>query len=143
MNILFDTSVLVAGLVQTHPKHHLAFPWLVKVVEQEINCYIAAHSLDETYAVLTTLPVSPRILPHVALNLIESNLKKHAHIVFLTTQDYWTLLTHLSAQSLVGGIVYDGLLYQAAKKAKVDKILTFNQKDFKRFDDASPMLLSP
>ena len=30
MKILFDTSVLVAALVESHPMHTRAFPWLKK-----------------------------------------------------------------------------------------------------------------
>ncbi|HLF66243.1 MAG TPA: PIN domain-containing protein [Gammaproteobacteria bacterium] len=143
MKILFDTSVLIAGLVQSHPKHDRALPWLVRAVEKKDECYLCVHTLMETYAVLTSLPVSPRISPSVALNLIESNFKKHFQIITLTTQDHWKLLTHLVAQGLMGGVSYDGLLCQAALKAGVDKILTFNQKDFKRLLEDQTLLLIP
>lgn len=63
--VLFDTSVLVAALVKPHPAHTRAFPWLKKAKSGELTMIVSSHTLAEIYAVLTTLPVSPRITPDI------------------------------------------------------------------------------
>ena len=68
MKILFDTSVLVAAMIEAHPMHEAALPWLQQVSDQSETGLVAAHSIAELYAVLTTLPVRPRFPPqsHIA-----------------------------------------------------------------------------
>lgn len=56
MKILFDTSVLVAAIVEPHPQHAPAFRWLKRVRAKEFDMLIAGHTLAELYAVLTTYP---------------------------------------------------------------------------------------
>ena len=53
MRILFDTSVLVAAMVESHPMHSRALPWLqqVRAGEPEDSFFVAAHTLAELYAV--------------------------------------------------------------------------------------------
>lgn len=34
MKVLFDTSVLVAGLVEAHPKHAMAFRWFSRALRK-------------------------------------------------------------------------------------------------------------
>ena len=57
MRILFDTSTLVAAVVEGHPAHVAAFPWLQRVKDKAETGIVAAHSLAELYAILTRLPV--------------------------------------------------------------------------------------
>ena len=35
MKVLFDTSVLVAGMVAGHSRHEAAFPWLRKALAKD------------------------------------------------------------------------------------------------------------
>ncbi len=49
MKILFDTSVLVAALVQKHPKHERALPWLSKAIRNEFEFIVSSHTLAELY----------------------------------------------------------------------------------------------
>jgi predicted nucleic acid-binding protein len=46
MKVLFDTSVLVAALIDSHSNHTRAFPWLLKVKRGEIEGYIGTHTLS-------------------------------------------------------------------------------------------------
>lgn len=64
MKVLLDTSVLVAGMVEAHPYHAQGMRWLKRVIQGEIQGIVAAHTLAELYAVLTALPVEPRIAPY-------------------------------------------------------------------------------
>lgn len=74
MKILFDTSVLVAAVIEPHPMHTRALPWLKRARAGEFDFFVASHTLAELYAVLTTLPVSPRISPGTAWRLIHENI---------------------------------------------------------------------
>jgi len=66
VRILFDTSTLVAAMVAGHPAHTVALPLLLRVKEKTDTGLVAAHSLAELYAILTRLPVTPRISPALA-----------------------------------------------------------------------------
>ena len=115
MRVLSDTSVLVAGLVESHPMHALAFPWLELAKAGEIELLISTHSLAELYAVLTRLPTRPRIPPGTAWRLIRENVETPAHVVVLHASDYRIVLERLAAAGLTGGVVYDALIARAAE----------------------------
>jgi predicted nucleic acid-binding protein len=91
-----------------------------------------SHTLAETYAVLTTLPVKPRISPLVAQRLIGNNLQEIARIVPLTIADYWTTIQRMTAMGLSGGTIYDALIAAVARRLSTDKLLTLNTDDFRR-----------
>jgi predicted nucleic acid-binding protein len=93
---------------------------------------VAAHSLAEMYAVLTTLPVRPRIPPAMALRLIQENVLETCEVVSLSEQDYRTLIQHLADAGIIGDATYDALLLHAAWKAGVDQVVTLNAADFRR-----------
>jgi predicted nucleic acid-binding protein len=46
MRVLFDTSVLVAALVQAHPRHSHALPWLQRAKAGEFKYLVSSHSFD-------------------------------------------------------------------------------------------------
>jgi predicted nucleic acid-binding protein len=60
VKILFDTSVLVAALVESHPVHINAVAALRRVQNAQDMGWIAMHSIAELYSVLTRLPIQPR-----------------------------------------------------------------------------------
>ncbi len=132
MKILFDTSVLLAAIVEPHPLHSTAFSWLKRAKSQEFDMLVASHTLAELYAVLTTLPISPRITPGAASHLIHSNIENIAKIVSLSASDYIVLIKRMANLGLSGGVMYDALITRAAEKSGADKVLTFNLDDFKR-----------
>ena len=132
MKTLFDTSTIVSGIVESHPMHSKCLPWLQRARAGDFECVVVSHTLAETYAVLTTLPVKPRISPLVAQRLIDNNLQAIARIVPLTIADYWTTLQRMTAMGLSGGTVYDALIATVARRLSVDKLLTLNADDFRR-----------
>ncbi|KJH71192.1 PIN domain-containing protein [Aliterella atlantica] len=140
MNVLFDTSVLVAALIVDHPKHSESLPWLRRVKAGEIQGFISTHTLAELYAVLTRLPLSQPIAPTLAQRLIEENLDKFQKVV-LTAEDYQITLVRLVRLNIIGGSIYDGLIAQAALKANVDILLTLNPKHFNRLGDEVAQLV--
>lgn len=132
MKILVDTSVMVAAIVEAHPGHERALPWLAGAKCGDHECVISAHSLMELYAVMTSLPLHPRIRPDLAHQLIFENIESAIGVIELSAADYRFVLDDVKQLGLTGGIVYDALIAFAARKAKVDRLLTFNASDFKR-----------
>ena len=138
MKVLIDTSVIIAALVNSHPEHKRSVSWLQKAVNKKIQAFISVHSLIETYSVLTSLPLSPRISPELALELIKKNLLDNFKVVTYDKNDYMELLKNLRKNNISGGASYDGLILKAAGKIDLDKIITLNINDFIRI---SPPLL--
>jgi predicted nucleic acid-binding protein len=144
MKVLFDTSVLVAALVRPHPLHERGLFWLKKARAQEFELIVSAHTLVELFAVLTTLPVSPRITPGLAWRLIHESVEPISSVVSLSISDYFSTIKHLSELAVPGAVIYDALILRAAQKTKADRVLTFNVKDFKRvWPDGEPRILEP
>jgi hypothetical protein len=79
--------------------HARCLTWLQRAKAGEVECIVVSHTLAETYAVLTTLPVKPRISPLVAQKLIDNNLQTVARIVLLTTADYWNTIQRMAGDS--------------------------------------------
>lgn len=141
--VLFDTSCLIAGMIQTHVHHTRAAPWLSRVTRGEITGLVCTHSLAETYAILTSMPLRPRIQPRAALAGIRQNLATFEFIP-LVQQDYQDTLEELARIGLTGGVVYDALTAKAALLAGADTLLTLNAKDFLRLGPAvSALVLEP
>ncbi len=132
MKILFDTSVMIAALVESHPEHEKALPWFIQAKAKEIELVVASHSLAELYAVLSVLPVKPRISPMIAWKLIHENVEKTAKIVSLSSTDYYSTIKRISESGLSGGIIYDALIAKVAQKSKVERLLTLNIKHFRQ-----------
>ncbi len=132
MRDFFDTSVLVAAMVESHPHHERCVARLEKARAGGAAWAVAAHSLAETYVVLTTLPVKPRISAALALRLIRENIVGSAEIVVLSPQEYLSTVADLSAAGIAGGAVYDAMLAAAAEKAGATRVLTLNRDDFRR-----------
>lgn len=132
MKILFDTSVLVAAMVEAHPMHRNALHWLRSAKVGEFEFFVASHTLAELYSVLTTLPVKPKISPGTAWRLIHENVEKTAKIISLSASEYKSVIKYISDFGLAGGVVYDALIAKAANTCKVDRLLTLNIDDFKR-----------
>ena len=81
MKVFFDTSVLVAALVKLHPMHSQAINWLKRAKSHDLDMIVSSHTLAELYAVLTTLPVSPKVTPEIAWRLISENIEGIATII--------------------------------------------------------------
>lgn len=137
MKVLFDTSVLVAALVRSHPRHDRCLPWLARAQAGELELVLAAHTLAELHAVLTALPVKPRISPRTAQRLAEENHLRprpegRVEVVALTVRQYVEVLDAAVRASLAGGVLYDALLTKAAEIAGVEALVTLNPDDFRR-----------
>jgi len=139
---LFDTSALVAVLIQIHPAHDRVMSWLrqAKIGTR----LIAAHSLAELYSILTTYPIRPRISPAAAQQMIDQSILSTFEIVQLSGVDYTTVIAYLARQGITGGATYDALILSAAVKAGADQIVTLNERHFRRIrPDLAENIIAP
>ena len=144
MRIFCDTSVLVAACVRRHPHFPRARAVLDSVVAGRDEGTISCHSEAETFAALTSLPLTPRLLPAEAERILQVNIKPHFRLVPLTASMYGKAVEACVRQSLPGGKVYDALLIQCARKARCERIYTFNVEDFRRLaPDLAGSIVAP
>lgn len=144
MTALLDTSVLVAGLVEAHSRHASALAWLKRIRTPGTDAVIAAHSVAETYAVLSSLPLSPRITPAAAWALIEHAVLPFVRVVDLPSGEVREVVQRLSRRGLAGGIVYYALILQAAITTNADTLVTLNPRDFERVSEGvAPTIREP
>jgi predicted nucleic acid-binding protein len=137
---LFDTSVLVAAFVATHPRHSVCLKKLQQVKAGQTEGFIAAHTLAETYSVLTRLPVRPPISPKLAQQLIRENLEGF-EVISLSPSDYQVVIAQMVNLNLPGGAIYDALIAQAALRAKVEQLMTLNPDHFTRLSEEIAQLV--
>ena len=144
MKVLLDTSVLVPALVPAHEHHSRCLPWLIRSVSREVRAFVASHSLTELYAVLTALPLRPRISPAAAGRLVAESVVRHSRLVGLDPSEVAELVHDAAAWGLSGGVVHDALIARVARKARVDLLVTLNVTDFRRaWPDGHEVIAAP
>jgi predicted nucleic acid-binding protein len=140
MKCFFDTSVLISAVLSEHKSHAIAASWLQAALTGKIHGMISPQCIAEFYAVLTRLPLEPKILPGQVKHLIEQNLC-YLEIQILQLEDYQRAVSRLSDLGLPGGVVFDALLDEVAVRESADQLLTFNLKDFRRLGEDVALLL--
>jgi len=143
MKVFFDTSVLVAVVVDQLPQHERALEVFANFCESDNEGICSTHCLAECYSTLTALPLARRIQPHEAWQIIEENFTKKLTVLDLKRSLYLKTLRRVSQLGLRSGVIYDALHLACAEQAKCDQLYTFNLRDFKKLNPVGPNLLSP
>lgn len=125
-----DTSVLVPIFVKDHP-HHARSIKLFAQCSQTADC-CAAHSLLETYSTLTRLPLPYRATPEEAISLVRT-VSERLKPIALEPGEYLATLEDASASAIVGGSLYDFLIYRCALKVNAGTLYTWNIRHYNRF----------
>lgn len=131
MRTLIDTSCMVSVLCSWH-EHHEFTRAEVERSGRGGTLLVAAPSLIETYAVLTRLPTPHRISAQDAWTLLDANWGE-GDVIALTATEYWRVLRDCQTEGVTGGPAYDAVIAACARKARVDRILTWNEKHFIRY----------
>jgi predicted nucleic acid-binding protein len=145
VKVLFDTSVLLAALVEGHPRHEMAWAWLEDVIEDRTEGGLCTHTLAELYATLTVLPsLKPRPAPHEVVELLARSVLPRFRCIALGPADYEATVRRCADRGLRGGAVYDALIEQAARHWGAEVVLSLNPRDFRLLEDErSPRLVDP
>ena len=136
---LCDTSCLVAALCSWHEHHERTKREIEARAASKHELVLAAHSLSETYAVLTRLPPPFRLKGADARSLLEANWA-HNETAHLTGSEIWRALKVAEERGVTGGRTYDALIAFAALKARVQTLITWNVKNFAPFRDEIEVL---
>lgn len=104
-----DTSVLIAGFATWHEAHDSAVHALNRGV------HLIAHTVLETYSVLTRLPPPHRVNP-VVVHAYLANVTSTAYLT-LDSNSHRGLIEHLAKRGITGGAAYDALVGFTAKAA--------------------------
>ena len=143
MRLAFDTSVLVAALVEPHLFHARALPWIEAVLDGRASGECSTHALAETWAVLTRLPIDPAIAPPVA-TLAVARLAELLTVRELPHGAYRAAMSRCAERGLRSGAVFDALHLVCAEVSGADVLLTFNARDFERLALSSgPSIVVP
>ena len=144
MRVFYDTSVLVAALIEAHPRHSEAGSWLRRAKSGEVEFLTASHCLAELYSILSAYPAKPRISPADAWRLVQENVASAARLVALSPADYSKTIQRASEMGLSGGVIYDALIARAAEKAGAERLLTLNGADFRRvWPEGESLIFAP
>ena len=129
---LCDTSALVAAVSSWHEHHDRTCAEIERREHGKEELVLSAHSLAETYAVLTRLPAPHRLRAADAIALIESNWRD-TPTVQLTGAEMWSALREAGRRAMIGGQMYDVLIALAALKAEATTIITWNVRHYEAF----------
>ena len=102
-----------------------------------MNGFISTHGLAEFYAVITRIPVDPRVHPVEAGRLIDEDILRYFELIALSGSDYKSVVRSTASAGLSGGVIYDALHLHAAQKAGCDRVYTHNVKDFRALAPAN------
>jgi hypothetical protein len=91
---------------------------------------MSVHSIAETYAALTRLPVQPRIHPSEAARIVNDNILRNFECVPAGKSEYLRALAWVRDGGWSGAKIYDALLLACAAQCLPDRIYTFNLGDF-------------
>jgi predicted nucleic acid-binding protein len=132
MKRFFDTSVLVAAVLEEHEVHAPSFRAFSAATPSSAFC--AAHNLAEVYATLTRYPGKQRLSADQALLSIDV-IQRKLTIVALDTKEYILAIRKFAALGISGGTTYDALIATCALKVKADIIYTWNVGHFALLGD--------
>ena len=143
MKACFDTSTLVAALLQQHPHHAVAFPRLRAVKQGAVQGYLTTHGLAELFATLTALPLKPRLLPRDVQRLIQKSMLSHFTLIPLGPQEYLDAIALTVANNLSNAAIYDALHLIGAKSAGCNALYTLNLRHFQALAPGDSLVLPP
>jgi len=144
LKVLFDTTVLVAAVVDQLPNHEAALACFSHYAGSidHVGC-CSTHALAECYATLTAIPLPKRVQPAEACLLIEENFINRLKLIELSGTDYAEAIRRASGLGLSSGVIYDALHLACAEKASCERIYTYNLSDFQRFRADEIEVLTP
>lgn len=144
MRVAFDTSVLVAALLENHRHHERAIVWLRAVADETVEGVFSRHALAETWSVLTRIPLEPGLSAAEALQILERLQREGFTTTDLPGEVYDIALRRCADAELSSGAIFDALHLVAAEAAEAELMLTFNVRDFVRLAvEGSPKILAP
>ncbi|MCG8455007.1 MAG: PIN domain-containing protein [Holophagales bacterium] len=143
MKLAYDTSVLVAAVLESHSHHPRARPWARAATSSQVDALISWHAAAETWSVLTRLPGALQLAPAEA-NLVVDRLLQSFRAVEISGGLYRAAMRRCSERGARSGALFDALHLVVAEAEGAEALLTFNDGDFERLrSETSPRVLLP
>jgi predicted nucleic acid-binding protein len=131
MSVFFDTSVLLAGLIQFGSESAPAQSLLHAVAEKRIPPPSTAwHCCLEFFSVATRLPPEYRLTPSDAATLVESEILARLRVHALPAERRLPLLQTAARDGVSGGRIYHAHIADVARAAGAQVIVTDNRRHF-------------
>ena len=131
VEVFFDTSVLLAGLIDLGPQSGPAQSVLHAVAEKTIRSPGTAwHCCLEFFSVATRLPPEFRLRPEDAARLLEEEILGRMTVHDLPPADREQMLRFLASDRITGGRIYDVHIAEIARSAGARVIVTDNRRHF-------------
>lgn len=144
MKVFCDTSVLVASALTGHPRHREGKLALDRIRAGEDAGFASAHTLAETFAVLSRMPTRPKLDPESVLDILEADFIPHLTFIGLPATDYPPAIRELAGRGLGGGRIYDLLHLRVAARLAPDRIYTLNETEWKGLaPELAPLISAP
>lgn len=128
--VFFDTSVLLAGLVDFGPQSGPAQQAMHAVAERTVAAATAWHCCLEVYSVATRLPPEFRLAPADAVQLLHEEVFARMAVHDLPAGDRAAFLAALIQEGIAGGRIYDAHIAEVARAAGARVIVTDNRRHF-------------
>lgn len=131
VTVFFDTSVLLAGLIDFGPQSGPAQRLLHAVVDGSGSpCSTAWHCCLEFYSVSTRLPPEYRLQPADAAKLLDEVVFAHLQVHDLPASDRRMFFSAAVQESVAGGRIYDAHIADIARAAGASVVVTDNRRHF-------------
>jgi predicted nucleic acid-binding protein len=131
VSTFFDTSVLVAGLVDFGPQSGPAQSVLHAVSEKQVrNPGTAWHCCLEFFSVSTRLPAEFRLSPADAAQLVDEEVFGRMSVHDLPSAARLRMLKAAAEDATSGGRIYDTHIAEIARAAGATVIVTDNRRHF-------------
>jgi len=131
MSVVFDTSVLVAGLVDFGPQSAPAQTLLHAVAERRLEKPSTAwHCCLEFFSVVTRLPPEYRLTAPDAVALLEEEVFARIAVHDLPPGARPPMLRAAARDGIGGGRIYDAHIAEVARAAGATVVVTDNRRHF-------------
>jgi predicted nucleic acid-binding protein len=140
----FDTSALVAGLIELRPAPDPAQQLLTEVAEGRLEGVCTAwHCCLEFFAVTTRLPSPYRLSPKNALLLLEEEILGRFEIGELPAAHRAAFLTGIAQDQVSGGRIYDAHIAEVAVRSRARSVVTENLRHFNSLEERGIAVMTP
>ena len=131
MSVFFDTSVLLAGLVDFGPQSAPAQSLMHAVAEKRLDTAATAwHCCLEFFSVATRLPPEFRLSPADAFLLLQDEVFERIAVHDLPERERLTMLQAAGRDGVAGGRIYDTHIAEVARAINAKVVITDNRRHF-------------
>jgi predicted nucleic acid-binding protein len=129
--VFFDTTVLVAGLIELGEVSHAPQTVMSAIADGKLKRPLTAwHCCLEFYSVATRLPPELRLTAADAARLLEEEVMARFEIVDLPAAERRRFIRDAVSDAVTGGRVYDLHIAEAARAHRARLVVTDNPRHF-------------